>query len=283
MIKFDTNIKIQAVASDYDGTIAREGMMEPSDEIFEQIRELKRRGIRFVAASGRQYSNLRARFAPVADDIAYICENGSLVSCGNKIIYKDIIERKLALELIEDMKSFEAGEIMVSGEGTSYIVPKTQMFVDRLVKRVRNHVTILKDYTEIREDMIKISMFWQQGIPKEAADFFHSRYDERLQAADGGNGWLDFTGKTAGKGNALKILARYMGILPEHIMSFGDNENDIGMLQETGYSFCMNSAAEHVKEHADAVCDSVEEVLGEYLKLGKPNPPHSLPHPSQWR
>lgn len=266
MIKLDADI--QAVASDYDGTIARKGMMEPSDEIFAQIKELQKRGVRFVAASGRQYSNLRARFAPVADEISYICENGSLIACNNKIIYKDVIERELALELITDMKQYETGEIMVSGEGTSYIVPKTQKFVDRLVKRVRNHVTILKDYVEIEEDMIKISIFWHEGIPKEAADFFHAKYDDRLQVADGGNGWLDFTGKTSGKGNALKILAQYMGIPLAQIMSFGDNENDMGMLEESGCSFCMSSAAEHVKQSADHVCDSVEEVLEEYLKSG---------------
>lgn len=254
--------EIQAVVSDYDGTIAKSGMREPSEELFALLEKLLQKGIRFVSASGRQYQNLRDRFAPVADRIDYICENGSLIVYQNQIIYKDVIERAQALRLIHDMKKYQDGEIMVSGISTSYIVPRTQYFVDRLVKRVRNHVTILKDFEEIEEDMIKISIFWREGIPEEAAEWFHDKYDDFLQVADGGNGWLDFTGKTSGKGNALKILAAHMGIPLENMLSFGDNENDMEMLKETGHSFCMSSAKKHVKLCANYICDSVEGVLG---------------------
>lgn len=264
-LDFQVN-KIQAIVSDYDGTIARQGMMEPSEELFVLLYKLLDKGIRFVSASGRQYQNLRDRFAPVADRIDYICENGSLIAYRNEIVYKDVLGRKTALELIRDMEKYEDGEIMVSGVGTSYIVPRTQYFIDRLVKRVRNHVTILKEFEEIEEDMIKISIFWREGIPKEAAKQFHEKYDACLQVADGGNGWLDFTGKTSGKGNALKLLAEHMNIPLENMISFGDNENDMEMLKETGYSFCMRSAKEHVKLCAGHVCDSVEEVLDACLK-----------------
>lgn len=253
--------KIQAVVSDYDGTIVSSGIKEPSEELFLLLEKLFQKNIRFIAASGRQYQNLRDRFAPVADRIDYICENGSLIVYRNQIIYKDVIERGQALSLIRDMQRCQDGEIMVSGVGTSYIVPKTQYFIDRLVKRVRNHVTILKDFREIEEDMIKISVYWREGIPKEEAERFHKAYDGCLQVADGGNGWLDFTGKTSGKGNALKILAGHMGIPLKNMVSFGDNENDMEMLKETGQSYCMSSAKDYVKQCAGHICDSVEEVL----------------------
>lgn len=253
--------KIQAVVSDYDGTIAVSGMKEPSEELFFLLEKLLHQNIRFISASGRQYQNLRDRFAPLADRIDYICENGSLIVYRNRIIYKDVIEREQALALIRDMQRCLDGEIMVSGVDTSYIVPKTGYFVDRLVKRVRNHVTILENFEEIEEEMIKISLFWWDGIPKEEAERFHKIYDDCLQVADGGNGWLDFTGKTSGKGNALKILAKHMGIPLENMISFGDNENDMEMLKETGQSFCMSSAKDYVKQCANHVCDSVEEVL----------------------
>ena len=69
--------KIQAVVSDYDGTIAVSGMKEPSEELFFLLEKLLHQNIRFISASGRQYQNLRDRFAPLADRIDYICENGS--------------------------------------------------------------------------------------------------------------------------------------------------------------------------------------------------------------
>ena len=69
---------IKLIASDLDGTLLQNGAQELNPKVFDQIRALAENGIRFVAASGRQYPNLRRLFAPVQDDISYIAENGSL-------------------------------------------------------------------------------------------------------------------------------------------------------------------------------------------------------------
>ena len=70
---------IKLIACDLDGTLLHPGEREPRSEAFELIDELHRRGIVFMPASGRQYASLRYLFAPVADELAYVCENGALV------------------------------------------------------------------------------------------------------------------------------------------------------------------------------------------------------------
>ena len=47
-------------------------------EIFNLIHQLEQKNILFMAASGREYTNLRDLFSPVADDIAYLCLNGCI-------------------------------------------------------------------------------------------------------------------------------------------------------------------------------------------------------------
>ena len=64
---------IKLVASDLDGTLLLNGAQQLPEEIFPLIRELKKLGILFVAASGRQYPNMRRLFDPVADEMAFIC------------------------------------------------------------------------------------------------------------------------------------------------------------------------------------------------------------------
>lgn len=64
--------KIQAVVSDYDGTIAVSGMKEPSEELFFLLEKLLHQNIRFISASGRQYQNLRDRFALCGQDRLYM-------------------------------------------------------------------------------------------------------------------------------------------------------------------------------------------------------------------
>ena len=50
-------MSIKLICSDIDGTLLQYGKKELEDEIFEQIRELHRRGILFCPASGRQYTS----------------------------------------------------------------------------------------------------------------------------------------------------------------------------------------------------------------------------------
>ena len=69
---------IRLIASDLDGTLVSGNMASLPESFPKIIGQLKERGIIFAAASGRQYHNLHQLFAPVKDDIAYICENGAL-------------------------------------------------------------------------------------------------------------------------------------------------------------------------------------------------------------
>ena len=72
-------MSIKLICSDIDGTLLQYGRKELEGEIFEQIRELHRRGILFCPASGRQYTSLRKLFAPVADCCVFLCENGGVI------------------------------------------------------------------------------------------------------------------------------------------------------------------------------------------------------------
>ena len=87
--------------SDIDGTLLQYGKKELEDEIFEQIRELHRRGILFCPASGRQYTSLRKLFAPVADCCVFLCENGG-------VIYKD--EQCMDYNNLRNMVRFVGGD-----------------------------------------------------------------------------------------------------------------------------------------------------------------------------
>lgn len=68
---------IKLIASDVDGTLIQDSTPDLYREMVETIYKLKKKGILFCAASGRQYFSLRNVFRDVADEIAYIAENGA--------------------------------------------------------------------------------------------------------------------------------------------------------------------------------------------------------------
>lgn len=62
---------IKMVASDLDGTLLQNGAQALKPPVFELIRDLREKGILFVAASGRQYPNMRRMFSEVWKDILF--------------------------------------------------------------------------------------------------------------------------------------------------------------------------------------------------------------------
>ena len=94
---------IKLVASDVDGTLVPDGTFEIDPEIYDVIKKLKEKGITFAAASGRQYASLKKLFAPVADRILYIPDNGGFVR-GSKgeTWLKRPMEKDLIRAIVED-------------------------------------------------------------------------------------------------------------------------------------------------------------------------------------
>ena len=60
--------------------------------------------------------------------------------------------------------------------------------------------------------------------------------------------WMDVTGKHADKGNALKKLQSILNISREETMAFGDNLNDLGLLEAAEESYAIGSARDEVKK-----------------------------------
>ena len=68
---------LRLVVTDLDGTLL-DGRSEAPVEIFDIIRALQARGVRFAVASGRQVNDLRKIFKGL-DGIYYITQNGSYI------------------------------------------------------------------------------------------------------------------------------------------------------------------------------------------------------------
>lgn len=89
--------------------------------------------------------------------------------------------------------------------------------------------------------------FIQQHLP-------HDLYS--VLARDGDLSLLMIMHKDATKSKATAELARYWGIVPSEIVAFGDDLNDVDMLQFAGAGVAMGNAFDAVKAASDFVCRS---------------------------
>ncbi|WP_310601927.1 HAD family hydrolase [Anaerosporobacter sp.] len=259
-------MNIKLIASDLDGTLLHNGAQEVSSEIITYIKELTKHGILFVATSGRQYANLRRLFAPVQNDIAYICENGALVMYQDQIISKSCIDRETGLQLMEDILATGSCELLLSGQSTAYVQPKNPYFAYFLEHVVHNSVTIVEDFHSVDEPFYKISICDETGVAENSAPFFIDKWSTTLKTTISGFEWLDFNHPDTNKGNSLCALCNHLQITTDHVMAFGDNYNDIEMLTTAKYGYAMENAHDDIKKLTPYHTSSVEQTIYDFLK-----------------
>lgn len=238
---------IKCIASDLDGTLLPPTKIMPP-ETFPLIKELKQRGITFVPASGRQLPNLKKLFAPVADDIAIIAENGGLAWFNGQIIYlnptpaDDIL---YALDIIRREKDIFP---LCSGVDCAFYDSDDEQFIATLnksyscAKRVDNLDKAVKNNT-----ILKISVWDKQPAAEHAVNLLAPRINN-LRVKVSGYDWLDVCTESADKGRALVALLNTLGVDKSECAAFGDHMNDLEMLYACGHPYVTANGFPELKK-----------------------------------
>lgn len=251
---------IRLLASDIDGTLMREGEFVIPPALFPLIRELRARGVYFAACSGRQYHNLRRLFAPVADEIGYICENGSLTVWQNQILARETIDRATGQALLRQILAQPGCEALLSGVYTCYVQPKEPDYVAFIRDTVGNDTTVVDDLCAVEEPFLKISLYRKGGMSDELAAQFAS-FAPYLVPAIGRSDWMDFLRAGCGKGTALDALRAHLRVDLNECIAFGDNENDLPLVGHAGTLYAMADGHPALLAQADrTTADVIEEI-----------------------
>ena len=127
-------------------------------------------------------------------------------------------------------------------------------------KVVKYKTKIVKDFREIDEDILKVAVCDLRGIDN-SKDYLINTWGDRAAATVSGSLYLDYMAKNVNKGDAVRKVLDILSIKPEECMAFGDNYNDVEMLQSVYYSYVLEGAVDDVKRCGRFVTDSVEKTL----------------------
>ncbi|MGO5051645.1 HAD family hydrolase [Lachnospiraceae bacterium LCP25S3_G4] len=255
---------IKLIASDLDGTILQNGAQSIEPGFLQLIMDLKAKGIHFVAASGREYDNMRRLFTGIEDEISYISVNGSQYHYHGRRHILSTISRELTHRIIKAIRAYQGCDIIYSTTNALYVEPKNEAFIHHLTEEVHNNVTLIDDLLQIEEPALKIALYNTNGVDA-VEDYFTTCFQDEISVRTSGNLWLDFIPFGADKGVALKRLIGHMGIFPEECMAFGDQRNDLEMLEFAGVSYAMEHAAPGVADCSNYTTDSVSRIIKKLL------------------
>jgi len=259
---------IKLVASDVDGTLikAMSGHMYP--EMIEEIKYLTDNGVRFVVATGRQYGSVKRLFADCNRKLDYICENGAQIILQDETIAVTKMDRKKVEELVPYLRQFysKGCELLVSAPNISYVESKNEEYISLIRDVIQNNVEVVDDVLAVDADIIKVSIYKKPSIRDLGKSELIPAWENVFKSTLAGEDWFDYMDKSVDKGNALKKLQEILGVSKDETMTFGDNNNDLGLILGAGESYVVETGVPEVKAAAKYICDGYDK-LGVYNVL----------------
>ena len=153
---------IRLIASDIDGTLLPYDETVMPQRLFPLIRRLRERNILFCPASGRQYHSMRTLFAPVADEMCFLCENGAVLygpgtEEGAPLLSKTLLPRQEALALSRAIMDIPGCDVIIEGQNLNYLCGCGPELVHEMVVNHGNLVTMVDRPEDVPEEIVKIA------------------------------------------------------------------------------------------------------------------------------
>lgn len=242
---------VKLIASDLDGTLLPEGTKDINPEFYDVVRALKAKGIIFVAVSGREFDTIKTVMNPVMDDIYCISNNGArIMEYGKKELLKLSIDWDITCDIIKYLRTLDNVFYAINTSKGTIVDKKDQEILDLLTNGYGMNFIMVDDVLAEEVDDLKISVY-VRGDAGEAAIPMKELFGDVTHVTAAGAHWVDFIHSDADKGCTLNKLINELGIKKEECWSFGDNYNDITLLEAAGTSFAAPGAVDQVIETAD--------------------------------
>jgi len=249
---------IKLIATDVDGTLVEDGTCRINPEYFTVIQQLRELGIQVAAASGRQADSLLSLFEPVRDKMFFISNNGGVIGTSSRILFVANMDETLLQRLLEDCKAFPDCYLLLSAAEESYYLEGCpEDFVHLITEEYRFGAEPVKDWKSL-PPIVKAAIYHDPALPHPARVLIEP-WRGRLTGVVSGREWVDFIGPGVSKGRALRELMESLEVSAEEIMVFGDQMNDLPMMEQAKHSFTVGGAREEVKAAAAHVTAPMQE------------------------
>ncbi|AOK51452.1 hydrolase [Burkholderia stagnalis] len=233
----------KVIATDLDGTLLNsDHQLDPYT--IETVRRLDRDGLQFIIATGRHYADVAGIRDLLGIRPYLITSNGARVHApDDTTIHAQDIDPAIVRRLVQPDIVGEHGRVIVN------------LFADHgwLIDRDAPHLLDFHQDSGFRYDVIDMAAHAGSDIAKvlyigEPADLavvserLHAQFGDALYVTYSLPDCLEVMAANVSKGRALRAVLGRIGVETGHCIAFGDNMNDIDLLETAGHAFMMNNA-----------------------------------------
>lgn len=245
------------IALDIDGTLYNdEKKITPVTA--KALKTAQENGNTVVLASGRPTPGLYIQSKELELEKYHgllISYNGGKVTdvTTGEVLYENPVPNKIAKKLLKHLESFNVNPIVDDGK---YIYTNNLTAFKNDFESQQNRLELKKVdniHDSVDFDPVKILIAAPHEILFPVVDDICRPFENELSFVMSAPFYLEATVKGVTKADALKQIGERLGVDRKDIISFGDAENDMSMIQFAGVGVAMGNACDTLKKAADMI------------------------------
>jgi len=241
---------IAIIATDLDDTLISRGQDIPPRTL-DLFRRWEARGNRVLIATGRPPRSVRGDLPHALAHIPLICYNGAVAFEDGKTVYEQYIPGPITQAIVERLQArapnarigLEIDDALFLNQEPPRPALAGHTVVDlrTVAHRPAAKILLRRSQADLLGDAL-------DDLPDGVQVMVSNRYD-LIQVMPAG----------VDKANALAALVARWGLGLEHVIAFGDDVNDVGMLQRSAIGVAVRNAVPEVLAVADRVTGTPDE------------------------
>lgn len=253
---------IKILAFDMDGTLLNKDKMVSRGTCLE-LEKLSKEGIKIVLSSGRLYKSIEAYSNILPFKCSIIATNGGVVTDEDgKRVYEKAMDRDAFLNVVDLLYDYKMN-FHFYGVNEFYRLKGTTSLnnYSRVPKNIKDTIEIVEfdKISQVKESAYKNS-YYKVLLVEDDINYLEEVKEElkKINGVKISSSWannIEIVPEGVNKATSLDYLCKNYGFSLDNLMSFGDNNNDIEMIEHSKVGVAMKNATNELKQKSDFITD----------------------------
>ncbi|MDX8045772.1 Cof-type HAD-IIB family hydrolase [Gracilibacillus sp. S3-1-1] len=265
------------IALDLDGTLLTEHK-EISPYTKAVVQQAMAEGHIVVISTGRPHRSSIRYYRELGLETPMVNFNGALIhhpTDRNWDVLHTPLPNRTALKIVQTCYDFEVDNIFAEIQDNIYLDRFDQKVIDIFTEPGQNElITIGSLKNQLKEDPTSLLIHPKDEHLEQLRTYLDDHHASIIEHRKWGVPWniIEIVRKGINKAVGLKKIAHYYNIQASNIIAFGDEDNDLEMIDYAGVGVAMGNAIDPLKQIANYQTKTNEEdgiglFLSDYLKL----------------
>lgn len=271
-------MKYRTIALDLDGTLLnpQKKILPESLQVLSQARQ---KGINVIIVTGRHHVAIHPFYQALDLDTPAICCNGTYTYDyqQRQVLSGNPLSKSQAMRVAELLRDHPIQSLMYIDNAMTFehqddSISRWLAWSAQLPENQRPNMIKVDKFETAIASADNVWKFATSSEDTDALNHFSSLVEEELglSCERSWHNQIDLAQRGNSKGNRLRQWVESQGLTMDSVIAFGDNLNDVSMLEQAGMGVAMGNSGDEVKASANMVTTdndvpSIANVIREYV------------------